>query len=57
MSAYITSISGELVAEAENGIKVWLSDAGIDGFGFGETVELDYEPNDMWELVDQLSNK
>ena len=54
MYAFITSISGELVAEYKD-MKLYLSDAGIHGFGYGESVDLDHEPSDIWELADMLA--
>lgn len=54
MKAYITTSNGNLVAEYSD-LELDLQDAGLaDKFGFGETVELEYEPNDIWELQAQL---
>lgn len=53
MFAEITTKHGQLVAEY-GGFEVYLAEFGIEGFGFGDTVELPYEPYDMYELVDML---
>lgn len=54
MYAHITEISGQLVAEYKD-MKLWLSDVGLTyDFCFGESVDLDYDPCDIWELADQL---
>lgn len=54
MQAVISTRNGQLVAEYHDFV-VYLADAGIEGYGYGETVELPCEPQDMWELVDMLA--
>lgn len=61
MYAFITSINGTLFAEYsnENGetILADLLDAGIqNNYEFGEAYDLDYEPSDMYELIDALED-
>lgn len=54
-TAYITTKNGILTAEC-NGIDLDLEDCGLSrSFGFGESVEIEYEPTDRWELMDQLA--
>lgn len=53
-SAYITTKNGILTAEC-NGISLDLEDCGLSrSFGFGESVEIEHEPADSWELMDLL---
>lgn len=51
--AYITTKGGNLVAECE-GMELYLSDAGIDCFGFGDSIELPETPEDIWHLAEML---
>lgn len=60
MEAYIsTNGQGGLVAEFTNEetfetITADLQDAGIDCYGYGETVPLPDVPQDVWELISML---
>lgn len=54
--AYITTKHGELVAEFGN-LEAYLSDIAPTAyrvFGFGDSVELPEEPQDIWEFADML---